>query len=80
LASRRQQFILFGVQGVVTLQQDGRELAGRDIDPPLTKIFEQAALGDMVLMNLQQDVLPQADAEMRIHGRGATRRLPSGSR
>lgn len=65
LAGGRQQFVFLGVKAVMPLQQNVGNLPSRNIDATLTEFLEQAVLCDMILVDLQKDVLPQTEPEVR---------------
>jgi len=69
LPSHRQQFVLLGMKLLVSLQQQPRQLACRNVDSPFPQFLQQPSLGDVVLMDLQEDVLLQADPKVRIDSR-----------
>jgi len=66
---RRQELVLFRVKSLVSPEQNLRDLASRNVDPQFPQFLKQPSLRDMVLMNLPQDVLPQAHPKMRIDSR-----------
>lgn len=50
---------------VVTFQQNAGDLADGDVNPPFPQLFQQPPLGHVVLVRLQEDVVPQSQAEVR---------------
>ena len=74
--SRRLEFGLFLMEGVVPFREQVVELAGRDLDPPIVQLRQQQRLGHMGMIVLVQHVAHQLGPVMatpdrrRRHRRG----------
>jgi hypothetical protein len=66
-SSRWQQLTIFGMKGIVPVEHDAGNLTRRDVDAKIPKLFQDPILGDVILMGLQQDLLPQSEPDVRRH-------------
>jgi hypothetical protein len=60
----RQQLILLLMKSIVPIKQDVRNLSRRDINAEIAELFQDAILSYVILMCLEQNVLPQAESEV----------------
>ena len=64
-SSGRQELIFFFVKGFVSVEQDVRNLSGGNVDANVAKLYKQAVLSDVVLMDLEENVLVKSESEVR---------------
>ena len=65
LSGSGQELIFFFVKGFVSIEQDVGNLSGGNVDANVAKLFQQAVLGDVILMDLQENVMLQTEAKVR---------------